>query len=216
MTNVLINPNRFFEERSKEEISLKMPFLIILIIGIISAISAYISNSAIMENLPVPAEAKPFMAITSIVTLITTPLIFLLFWLIYSGAFQGISILFKGEGEFKRTLEFTGYGFMPSIFSSIISLIVTYYYVAPALSNIQFSMDDPALLQESIQQAMMANPAMVASTILGTLFTIWSANIWIFGVKHARGLSTRDALISVAIPVGIMISISMFPLISAM
>jgi hypothetical protein len=33
------------------------------------------------------------------------------------------------------------------------------------------------------------------------LFMLWSANIWVFGLKHARNLSTRNAVITVAIPV---------------
>jgi hypothetical protein len=30
---------------------------------------------------------------------------------------------------------------------------------------------------------------------------LWSAHIWIFGMKHARGLSPRDAAICVGVPV---------------
>ncbi|HDN68799.1 MAG TPA: hypothetical protein ENG23_04390, partial [Methanomicrobia archaeon] len=40
---------------------------------------------------------------------------------------------------------------------------------------------------------------------VGILFMLWSANIWIFGLKHARNLSTRDAVLTVAIPVAIYI-----------
>jgi hypothetical protein len=39
--------------------------------------------------------------------------------------------------------------------------------------------------------------------VIGLLFWLWSANIWIFGVKEARRLSIRDAVITVAVPVGI-------------
>jgi hypothetical protein len=41
---------------------------------------------------------------------------------------------------------------------------------------------------------------------------LWSANIWVFGLKHARTLSTRDAVITVAIPVLVYIAYSVWQL----
>ena len=214
--DVLINPNRFFEEKSKEEVSLRIPFVIVLIVGIIAAISGYFSSTATMRIIQVPDEAAPFLVVGTIIGVFFALLATFIFWLIYAAAFHGISILLNGKGEFKRTFEFTGYGFIPSIFSGVISLLATIFYVVPAISKIEFSTENPALLQQSIQQAILANPAMVAVSILGVLFTIWSANIWIFGMKHARNLSVRDSLISVGIPVGIIIVLTIYPLISAM
>jgi hypothetical protein len=37
--------------------------------------------------------------------------------------------------------------------------------------------------------------------IISMVFLLWSANIWIFGMQHARKLSPRDAALSVGIPV---------------
>jgi len=46
---------------------------------------------------------------------------------------------------------------------------------------------------------------MQASGIIGILLVLWSANIWIFGIKHVRNVSTKNALITVGVPVGIYI-----------
>jgi hypothetical protein len=51
-------------------------------------------------------------------------------------------------------------------------------------------MNDPAMRQLTL-----------VSTAVGILFLLWSANIWIFGVRHARNLSLRHAILTVAIPV---------------
>jgi hypothetical protein len=53
--------------------------------------------------------------------------------------------------------------------------------------------------------AFMHDPAMLELTqitsLIAIVFLLWSANIWIFGVKHARRLSMRDAAICGAVPV---------------
>ena len=64
---------------------------------------------------------------------------------------------------------------------------------------IDFSSIDPKF----IEQTLMQDPSMQVSTIIGILLMLWSANIWIFAVKHARNLSARNALITVGVPVGL-------------
>jgi len=39
------------------------------------------------------------------------------------------------------------------------------------------------------------------SALVSIVFLLWSANIWIFGLQHARKLSMRDAAICVGLPV---------------
>ena len=190
MLNVLTNPDRFFKEKSSEEVSLKAPFVIVLIIGIVKVIPVIMTLSKIMAALP--EEVAPFMPIGAIIGVIGGLLGAFLIWLIFAGIFHTISIAFKGEGQFRRVFEFVGYGFIPSIVSSLVVLIAMMY----ALPTVEFSMENPQL----IQQSLLSNPAMQASAIIGILFTLWSANIWIFGLKHARSLSTNSAVITVAIP----------------
>ena len=157
--------------------------------------------SAVTSSLP--AEAAPFAGIGAVAGAIGGLLMQFIMWLLYAGVFYAISILFKGEGSFKRCLEFTGYGFIPTIIGAIIGLAV----MMTVLPTIEFSLEDPQLFQ----QTLMQDPLIQASTVIGILLMLWSANIWIFGVKHARNLSTKDALITVGVPVGLYLiySISM-------
>ena len=39
------------------------------------------------------------------------------------------------------------------------------------------------------------------TTLVSIIFMLWSAHIWIFGIKHARNLSMRDSAICVGVPV---------------
>jgi len=201
MTNVLTNPDGFFSELSAKDTNLKTPFFIVIVAAIVGAISAAMMVSAVISSLPkeVSVIASIFAVIGAIMGLIMP----FIGWLLYAGVFYAISMLFNGTGSFKRVFEFVGYGFIPMIIATVIGVAV----MMTVLPTIEFSLEDPQLFQ----QTLMQNPLMQASSIIGILLTLWSANIWIFGIKHARNISTKNALITVGVPVGLYLlySISM-------
>jgi hypothetical protein len=208
MLEVLTNPNRFFEARMEEEESLKIPVLIILISGIIGGISAFLSSGIMMEAMSktLPPEAQGFMSFMPIGTAIGAVIASFIIWLIIAAIFFGISSIFKGEGKFKRTLEFVGYGYIPTIIGGLISAVLVYNFV----STVQIpTITDPTKIKEVITP-LMKSPMMLLSSAIGILFMLWSANIWVFGLKHARNLSTKNALITVAIPVAAYILFSVY------
>jgi hypothetical protein len=128
------------------------------------------------------------------------------FWGIWAGIFYLISSLFNGKGTFKRTLEFIGYGYLPQIFGAILTVIVAIQYlprvIIPEITTA--ASQDPQLIQEAVK-ALMHDPAMMEMTqiisIISIVFLLWSANIWIFGMRNARQLSERDSALCVGIPV---------------
>ena len=199
MIDILTNPNKFFEAKIGEEVSLKIPALIVLIIGIISGIGAYFMGglTAKMLSGTLPPEAQAVLSFIPLSGAIAAVIFSLIFWVVFAAIFFGISCIFKGEGKFKRTLEFVGYGYIPMIFSGIIGAILLYNIVStvhiPAVT-------DPAMIGEALEP-LMKNPMMQLSYAISILFMLWSANIWVFGLKHARNLTTKNALITVAIPV---------------
>ena len=199
MIEILTNPDKFFEVKKEEEVSLKIPALIVLIIGIISGIGAYFMGGLTAEMLSgtLPPEAQAFLSFISISTAIAAVIFSLILWVVVAALSFGISYLFKGEGKFKRTLEFVGYGFIPMIISGIISAILMYNIVSTAHIPV---VTDPALIEGALEP-LMKDPLMQLSFIIGILFMLWSANIWVFGLKHARNLTTKNALISVGIPI---------------
>jgi len=213
MLEVLINPNKFFETRKKEKEDLKIPVFIVLISGIIGGISAFLSSRIMMEAMAktLPPEAQGFMSFMPIGTAIGAVIVSFIIWLIVAAVFFGISCIFKGEGNFKRTIEFVGYGYIPTIIGGLISLVLVYNFVTtvqiPAITT-----TDPTKIKEVITP-LMKSPMLMLSSAVGMLFMLWSANIWIFGLKHARKLSTRNALITVAIPVAAYILYSVYQMV---
>lgn len=200
MTNVLTNPDQFFAELSAKDTKLTTPFIIVLIAAIISAISAAVMMDVITSALP--EEAAAFAGIGAAIGAIGGLIMQFIMWLLYAGVFYVISMFFSGEGTFKRCLEFTGYGFIPTIIGAVIGLAVT----MTVLPTIEFSLENPELFQ----QTLMQDPLMQASAVIGILLMLWSANIWIFGIKHARNLTTKNALITVGVPVGLYLLYSIY------
>jgi len=203
MIEVLTNPNKFFEERMKGEESLKIPVLIILISGLIGGISAFFIAGITMELLreALPPEAMGIAStIGGIAAFIVAAIASFVSWLVFTALFFGISCLFKGEGQFKRTLEFVGYGYIPTLIGGIISVIFMYYFVYYMYPTMGIPpVTDPAKLGEALEP-VMKSPMMQLSYAIGILFMLWSANIWVFALKHARKLTTKNAVITVAIP----------------
>jgi hypothetical protein len=201
MLDILINPNNFFEARMKGIESLKPPLLIVLIYGMISGIAAFLMAGVTIEMLSetLPPEALGIAStIGGISAFIGALVASLIIWVAFTALFFGISWVFKGEGKFKRTLEFVGYGYIPMIISGIISAVLMYNFITTAQIP---HVTDPTEMAGIITPWMMKNPMVQLSSIIGILFMLWSANIWILGLKHARNLSTKNALITVAIPV---------------
>jgi hypothetical protein len=206
MLEVLTDPDQFFGKKITGEISFKIPIAIIAVAGLVSAVNAsVISQKLNLGGIPdVPEQMALFISIAGGISAFIGVLFM---WVIYSGIFHLISSAFNAEGSFKRVLEFVAYGFIPTIAGSLISLAATM-----TLPVFEFSVDNPELLQENIQQALLSNSAMQASNIIGIFLLLWSANIWIFALLHARSLTTRNAVITVGIPIGLMVLFTVYNL----
>ena len=204
IVNLLIKPGAFFQNAIKEKESLVFPALIVLANGIAGAMYGYLIGGLTGKLL---SGIMPGMdMIIALSTILGALIGIFIFWVIWAGVMYAFSFVFKGEGTFKRTLEFVGYGYLPQVFGTLITFIIALNYIprihVPQLSAA--SAQDPQLMQEAIR-ALMHDPAMMELTQIGMIisivFLIWSANIWIFGMQHARKLSSRDAALCVGIPV---------------
>ena len=202
--DTLISPDAFFRNAINKNEDLKLPLLIVLCGAIVGAVHAYLVGGLTgkMMSALIPGMAT----IVTLSAVIGTLFAIFLIWIVMTGIFYGLSFLFKGQGSFRRSLEFTGYGYLPQILGSVISVIVAFMYV-PRVVVPQISaaaIQDPQAIQDAVK-ALMHDPAMMEMTqiiaVISTVFLLWSANNWIFGMKYARNLSMRDAAICVGVPV---------------
>jgi len=202
--DLLIRPCAFFQNAMNEQESLKFPALVVLAVGIAGAMYGFLIGGLTGQLLGgiIPGMGTIIVLSAVIGALIGT----FIFWLIYAGVFYAFSIVFKGNGNFKRTLEFTGYGYVPQFFGTLITFFIALYYI-PRIHVPQLSAaaaQNPELVTEAIK-ALIHDPAMMElsqiALIISMVFLLWSANIWIFAMQHSRKLSPRDAALCVGIPV---------------
>ena len=202
--DILIRPGAFFQDAIAEKESLKIPAVIVLAVGIVSAIYAYLIGGLTGKMM---AGLVPGMeSIIAFSTILGALFGIFIFWGVWAGIFYLISSLFKGKGNFKRSLEFIGYGYLPQVFGAILTVIVAIQYIprviVPEITTA--ASQDTQLVQEAVK-ALMHDPAMIEMTqiisIISIVFLLWSANIWILGMRNARQLSDRDSALCVGIPV---------------
>jgi hypothetical protein len=202
--DILIRPGAFFQDAIAEKESLRIPGFIVLTLGIVSAVYAYLIGGLTGKMM---TGLMPGMeSIIAISTILGALFGIFIFWGIWTGVFYLMSSLFKGKGTFKRSLEFIGYGYLPQIFGAILTLIIAIQYIprviVPEITSA--ASQDPQQIQEAVK-ALMHDPAMMEMTqiisLISIVFLLWSANIWIFGLRNARQLSERDSALCVGIPV---------------
>lgn len=210
MKTLFFNPNLFFSEKLKKEVSFKNPALIILAISLIALLSSFLVMNKIKESLP--SDVNSFMYIMIIGGALGAVVSTFLYWVIVTGIFYLISSVFHAEGSFKRTLEFVSYGFVPQIFSGIVSLFIL-YTILPSLNA---SLQNPQFFAESLKQTMLNNPLSLTSQVFGILCFLLSANIWVFALMNARNISAKNAVITVGIPVGLSLIYQIYVLVGGL
>mgnify|MGYP001228289570 CR=1 FL=1 len=211
MKDLLFNPNLFFSEKSKNEVSFKYPILLVLIYSVISIGSSILMMNKMKGILPLDGNSFISTAVT-LGSVIGGFFGAFLYWIILAGIFYFISFLFNSNGSFKRTLEFVGYGFAPQILGAIANLFVMYYL----LPSVPISSQSPQLFAESFKQALANNPFSFAAETFAILCFLLSANIWVFALVHARNMSTKNAILTIGVPVGLTLIYQVYSLIGGL
>jgi len=197
---LILNPDNFFKNLSNKESSLIMPLLIVLTLSVLNSIYTYYETSIMFNLFPPDIQSK--MSILMIFSVASSVIGGFIIWLFIAGIIHLISMAFKGERSFKRTLEFIGYGFLPNPIGSLISILVGHYF----LSSVQV----PTLTMEQLQNPTVAEKAissiipktMVYTNLLINIAVIlWNLGLWTYGIKYARDLELKKAFIVALIPV---------------
>ncbi len=215
---ILFNPSKFYKGLVNEENDIRSPAIIVLIVGIISAISAYMSGSITGQLL---SKTSPGIGgLLGIIAALGAIVAVFFFWIIWGLVIYVISnrishvrgMKLKGPGSILHTVALIGYGYLPQAIGALIVLILGVIY----LPSIKIPVLTGTANQQAIESAtrsIFLDPSMQAfnlgSSVISLLFLFWSANIWIFGLRHGKGLSSKQAILTVAVPVIVYIIILM-------
>ncbi|WP_458206599.1 YIP1 family protein [Haladaptatus sp. NG-SE-30] len=183
---VLFDPDTFFFRRNTSP-TFVLPALVVAMLGIVG-IAKSLVTVWILDGPNTPPSFPILLAISLVIPFVI--------WAFYGVVFYAISSLFDADGSLRDTVVLSGWGFLPTVLYSVVTLVV----VAVAL--------DPSPAARAGSQTAME---MVARGTLATLvlrsvdllFTLWSAFVWVAAVRHARDITRRQAIVTVGIPVGI-------------
>ena len=197
------DPDGFFRRDPKEWSGLKTPAVIVLALGTLSAIIVYLQTPLLLQIFPENLRAE-----MGLFSLFGIPVGFIapfIEWVVFTGIFYVISMIFMGKGTFTRTLAAIGCGFLPIAIGSLIDLIILWYY----LPGIQVSPVKDVMDIQSATITLTHSPVFQITGMVSIIFLLWSASIWIFGLRSSRELTLRNAAISVGLPVVVYIGITL-------
>lgn len=211
MLELFKSPNEFFRNKINEKEDMRKPFFIMFILWIarlfmVSTLLILIAkNFALNSDMdfpPISSDMYIFFSFLLVLVLFVTFIGILFMWLIVAGVFYVFSALFRGTGSFKRVLEFTSYGFIPYIVDTITSPVFFWPIIQKIDMAYMFEIldqtGDPSIFMNEMLYANM--PVNVLSTLFSILLFVFSIYIWIYGLKYARGLSLKKAILTVGIP----------------
>lgn len=186
-------PDQFFAKKMERPIDLIGPFLIYFI-NLLVLVSVF----SILMRTTFPEDFSQNMTAYHILS----DMFYLCFlgvssiWVCNAVMLYIISMLFNGQGSFKRVFEFTGYvliAYLP-LFLSLLSLLAG---VLPALENFDFE-----LAMEQLESGIMSSTYLS----LWVIINLAIANMHRAALRYSRGLSNQNA----SIVAGIIFLINLF------
>ncbi len=200
---LITNPDDFFHSMLSKNTNLKRPASIVLAISLLAALYQY--RVTLKLSQAVPESLQSFFIAGAYIQLVSTFLGFFAVWLIIATVMHGLSAFFDGKGEFRRTFEFAGYGFLPSLIGSAVTVPVSLKYVEGAAIpkiDVQELAANPEILVKSLV-SYFPDSYVYSAIFLNIAVTAWSFLIWTFAIKNARGVGLKQAAVCAAIPTAI-------------
>lgn len=200
---VLTDPAEFFDEES-EDPDLLTPAIIVLAAALLTVTSTLPMLDHVEQSLT--GDAERVWSILYISSLVGGFLGDIIVWVVATAVIYVVTALaFDGDGPFLHNLALVGWGFVPAVIGGIVST-AGYYWVFNNRSP--GSVSSPQQVQ-SYMQALQSIPEVQALTALTILVACWQGLIWAHAVKHGRDVAFREAAIAAAIPVVVMVLLSL-------
>ena len=197
---LITNPNAFFDDLKYKSVQLRYPLIIVALLATIAALYQYLLITKMSQALP--EDIAKFFVIGAYIGVIGSFIGVFAVWFIIALVMHAISAFFGGEGSFRRTFEFVGYGFLPSLIGSAITASFSAYYVVnsavPEISIFELQ-TNPELLGE-VLTSIIPRELIYSNVVISLAVTVWSLVIWSFAIKHARGIELRNAFVCALIP----------------
>ncbi len=199
---LIMNPDRFFEELKQRDVKIRILLLIVLAIAVITSAYQYLLMSKLAQAFP--AELAKFLMIGAYVGIVGSFIGMFAVWVINAAIMHVISALFDGKGSFRRTFEFVGYGFLPSLIGSLITVSISAYFISQAhIPAIDVGQIQNKEVMKTLMLSIIPRDLLYSNLMINAAVTVWSLTIWTFAIKHAREIPTKKAFVSALIPTAV-------------
>jgi hypothetical protein len=197
ISQLFTRPASFFRTLKDDDRVVSRAVIVVLVVSLIAAVSAYFSALPLADATRGTALALAFNPL--IATLITLGAIFLL-WLIYG------LLVRMGAGMESKPWAVTGYAMAPQLLVFALLIVINALFPAqltPVSATVDFS--DPTAIQTattSLTTELQATLANRVTTVLGYLSSIWWLILIFIGVRETAG---QQKAIRATVIVGILI-----------
>ncbi len=199
MLKLITDPDDFFFQLKQKDVRIRRPTVIVLILAIIIAVYQYVLVTKLAQTFP--QEFRSFVIVGAYVEIAASFLGMFAIWFILTVIMHGISSFFNPSGNFRRTFEFVGYGFLPSLLGSAVTVPVSAHYILNAeLPKISIALlqQNPAIVKSML--SLIPKNIVYSNMLISIAITAWSLLIWSFAVKHAREVELKKAFVCALIP----------------
>jgi len=198
---LISNPDELFAEMREYDTKLSKPALIVLLLATLVALNQYTIITKLSEVMP--DRLSVFFKIGGYIGMISSFVGVFAVWVIIAVIMHGLSaFFFEGEGDFRRTFEFVGYGFFPSLVGSLITVPMSLYYIAiariPEISLVQLQQNPDVV--RAIIVSIIPKDLIYSNLIVNIAVIMWSLTIWSFALRYAREIELKEAFVCALIP----------------
>ncbi len=195
-TEVLTDPHSFFERRG-EEPSIRGPVAIIGTLAILGTLASLVTFQALSGA--VTEDARGLLVGVQVFAGVVGLAIPFVIWLLYAVVFFVVSAFLDGEGPFRDVALLSAWGFLPRVLAAVVDLVATVVATGEVPAPTVTSPEEFGTYADQVA----THPANVVASVIGIGLLLWSAYIWVAALQEARRLNRREAIIAVAVPVGI-------------
>jgi hypothetical protein len=199
---LITNPNEFFAILKEKEIKIRKPALILLLLAIVVSVDQFLLVCKLSQAFP--GEIAQFFMIGAYIGIVGSFVWIFAIWFIIAAIMHALSAVFNGKGSFRRTFEFTGYGFFPCLIGVLITTPISAYFISQAsVPSIDLTNAQSEEVMEKLILSLIPRDLAYSNLLINLAVSVWSLTLWTFAIRYARNLTIRKAFVTALIPTAI-------------
>jgi len=190
-----INPALFMERHAGS--GLRLPAAVVVISSLPTVLVGLLSFLWLGRIEAVPTILTKFGLAVSLLAVVA---ISVGKWFLITGTMLMLALVFNSFGQFRTTLSYTAWGFIPQFIGSILTLAAAVVILGEL---------PVGLTATQLEQQFMTNPLFQMVSLVGLAFDLWTIEVWVLGLKQCLELSIRQALVVVGVPASVELGIQL-------